>query len=41
MTYNVWFGEHNFKERSIELIKIFYKYLPDIICMQEVREEFR
>ncbi|EAR93583.1 endonuclease/exonuclease/phosphatase family protein (macronuclear) [Tetrahymena thermophila SB210] len=40
ISYNVWFDQHNFVERSIELKKIFLNYDPDFICMQEVTQPF-
>ncbi|KAL4506002.1 hypothetical protein ABPG72_013763 [Tetrahymena utriculariae] len=40
ISYNVWFEKHNFKERNLELRKIFLKFDPDFICLQEVTQDF-
>ncbi|KAL4480338.1 hypothetical protein ABPG74_020854 [Tetrahymena malaccensis] len=40
ISYNIWFDQHNFIERSTELKKIFLNYDPDFICLQEVTQNF-
>lgn len=40
LTYNVWFSQYNFKQRSEEIIKILQSKDPDFICLQEVTESF-
>ena len=40
LTYNVWFSQYNFKQRSEEIIKILQAKDPDFICLQEVTESF-
>ncbi|KAL4506004.1 hypothetical protein ABPG72_013765 [Tetrahymena utriculariae] len=40
ISYNVWFDQFNFVERNQELRKLFLKYDPDFICLQEVTQYF-
>jgi tyrosyl-DNA phosphodiesterase 2 len=40
ITYNVWFEQHNWNNRLIELGWIFETYLPDFICLQEITGGF-
>ena len=40
LTYNIWFGKHNFQNRIKEISNILEKYSPDFICLQEVTQTF-
>src|SRR5689334_9633947 len=40
ITYNVWFSPHNFDNRIRAIGKIFEKYSPDFICIQEATQKF-
>ena len=38
LSYNIWFEETMEEERVVALINIINKYKPDIICLQEVKQ---
>ena len=40
LTYNVWFGEHNFDDRVRAIIQIILDSDADIVCLQEVTGNF-
>ena len=39
LSYNIWFEETMIKERTESLINIINKNDPDIVCLQEVRQD--
>ena len=40
LTYNVWFGEHNFDDRVRAIIQIVLDSDADVVCLQEVTGNF-
>jgi len=40
LTYNIWFEQHNIQNRIKALIKIIKEADADIICLQEVTNDF-
>lgn len=36
VTYNIWFGEHRWRERLAHLLELVARHRPDIIAFQEV-----
>lgn len=39
MNYNIWFDDNKIIERMISLTKNIDIYMPDIVCLQEVRND--
>jgi len=40
ITYNVWFGKHNFENRRKAILEILKQKNSDIVCLQEVTSPF-
>ena len=40
ITYNLWFNDYNWENRINEIISIIAKKDPDVICLQEVTDNF-
>eukprot|EP01084_Bolivina_argentea_P034751 64360_1 len=40
MSFNIWFGDENFEQRQIELVKILQDIKPDVFSFQEVTKKW-